>query len=690
MGFVDPSPALLLLVALPLTWTLASLVASESTIARIAMAASGGLVVLAAALAGRLALAPAGHALSQHLALVARAGQIDLSLDLWLDPIAAVLAVVVAIVACGATLHTAWSKREGARERFGYGGLLTFGAMLTVIAEGWAPFVVGMQVATIATFAIAKELHERPARAALAADASIVVAAALIFSGAMTFEGESAPRFAAVSVAEDEGAKAHLSMNTYVGARVVADDGAPLPGEPLRSPFRVELDPGTYTFRVQPGVATPDVVVPGVTLAKGREHVIVPTGPTTSFRVLAAREASAEGRAPLAVMIFAFGALLSKLAATTARRASRSPGSVLAVIPIAVLALRISPLLDAGASRAAAVAAGVTALLLAGYAASSRDAPSALIGALSSSIALSIAASAVGERAGALVVACVAPLTFAGALSSLESRGDVRWLGAACAGASSLLPLTGASFGSALALAAMLGRGTAHVATACVLALAVALTALACFRVYDAAIRTRLEQGTIAQGRVATTLTVSGLLAGTVLGAGTSSFGGSFPSIAQRAASSAAGTAPRLSFAALGVSLTASLLGVVLARRLAESARVLGGLGAPSLASARLASRTGDFAALLARGVHVMDRDVIDDMAAFAGETLTKLGRLLRRAEARAFGGGDRSRVDALFVELGLRLGLDHPQRRERFRIAIVSAMVAFLGLLVLSSLLFR
>ena len=691
MGFVEPSAALLLLLVLPLSWAVAALVAGrETTVARVAIAGSGGLVALTAALAGRLALSPKGHVLGQHLGVVARTGQLNLSVDLWMDSIGAVLAVTVALVAAAATLHTAWARRDGARERFGYGGLLAFAAMTTVLAEGWAPFVVGLQVATLATFALSRGLHETPARVAIGADVAIVAAFVLVFCGAMGFETEAAQRFAVVPGAAGVTAKARLTMSTYVGAHVVAEDGAPLPGEPLRSPFSIEVDPGAYTLRVEPGIASPDVIIPSATLAAGREHVIHPTGPSTSFRVLAERESFEDPRAPVATIVIAFIAILVRLGAATARRASRTPSGALAVLPVAVLALRIAPLLDATSARVVAGGAAAAALFLGGLAASSRDAPSALLSALSSAIATAIAAAALGERAGALVIAAVAPLAFAGCLAALESRGDVRWLGAGCAAACGLLPLCGTSAGQALVFARCFQEGTFGWLLAAVIAFGLVLSALACFRVYDAAIRSRLDQGTRGQGLVALALGVAALALGALVGAGGAMFGGNVASIAQRAAPSVVAIAPRYAWAALGVSLLAALAGVILARRLAENERVLDALGAPSVASARVAVRLASVTAFLSRGVQTMDRDVIDDMASFAGETLTKTATFMRRGESRVGTGFVATRVSALRTRLWLRMGLDDPRRLERVRSAAVLVMVAFLGVLVLSSVFFR
>src|SRR6185295_10759311 len=97
----------------------------------------------------------------------------------------------------------------------------------------------------------------------------------------------------------------------------------------------VDLDPGTYTLRVEPGIAAPDVVVPAVTLSAGREHILVPAGPTVSFRVLAERESFEDPRAPLGAILLGFAAILVRLAAATARRGSRAPNGVFAVLPLA-------------------------------------------------------------------------------------------------------------------------------------------------------------------------------------------------------------------------------------------------------------------------------------------------------------------------------------------------------------------
>jgi hypothetical protein len=240
-----------------------------------------------------------------------------------------------------------------------------------------------------------------------------------------------------------------------------------------------------------------------------------------------------------------------------------------------------------------------------------------------------------------------------------------------------------------LVVAGALRGGSVGLVLASVSMLSLVFAALACFRVYDAAIRSRLDQGTRGQGVVAMVLSIAALAFGSFLGAGTSAFGGEVPSLAQKVAPGAA-IVPRLAWTALGVSLSAAVIGVLLARRLAESVRVLDALGTPSMLSARLARRAGRMTAFLSRGVQTMDRDVIDDIAAFAGETLTKVASFLRRAETRVAANPLSSRWHSAVQNLSLRFGLDHPRRRERLRSGMVVGMVAFLGLLVLSSVIFH
>jgi peptide/nickel transport system permease protein len=69
-----------------------------------------------------------------------------------------------------------------------------------------------------------------------------------------------------------------LSMTTQAGALVSADD-TDFPGEPLAAPFVVLVQPGVYTFRIQGGAASADLVVPRVGLTAGRAYVLAPYGP---------------------------------------------------------------------------------------------------------------------------------------------------------------------------------------------------------------------------------------------------------------------------------------------------------------------------------------------------------------------------------------------------------------------------
>jgi hypothetical protein len=62
----------------------------------------------------------------------------------------------------------------------------------------------------------------------------------------------------------------------------------------------------------------------------------------------------------------------------------------------------------------------------------------------------------------------------------------------------------------------------------------------------------------------------------------------------------------------------------------------------------------------------------------------------MRRAETGLGGGRVSSLFDSVVTDLALRLGLDHPKRMERARSGLLIGLVAFLVLLVFSSIVVR
>src|SRR4051812_35462290 len=103
LTIVELTSSLAALVLLPLFWAafaaLAALRGTGGPLAmRAAIAAGGGTLGLAAVHAWRAAQSPPGHAAQQHIATLARIGQLDIGLDLVRDPTSATCALLAAIV----------------------------------------------------------------------------------------------------------------------------------------------------------------------------------------------------------------------------------------------------------------------------------------------------------------------------------------------------------------------------------------------------------------------------------------------------------------------------------------------------------------------------------------------------------------------------------------------------------------
>src|SRR6478672_1584315 len=114
LTIVELASSLVALVLLPLVWAAVALAAvlrgSGSRFAvRVAIATSGGTLGLAVAHAVRAAQLPAGRVAEQHVAQLARIGQLDVALDLVRDPSSAAFAVLVAFMAFAAVLHSVWT-----------------------------------------------------------------------------------------------------------------------------------------------------------------------------------------------------------------------------------------------------------------------------------------------------------------------------------------------------------------------------------------------------------------------------------------------------------------------------------------------------------------------------------------------------------------------------------------------------
>jgi NADH:ubiquinone oxidoreductase subunit 5 (subunit L)/multisubunit Na+/H+ antiporter MnhA subunit len=709
LALTVPVATLAGLLMIPLLWALACFAAAvrhaESATRAIALTAASLTLAWSIFAAAPLAVLPRGALLVQHVAQVGRLGQLDLAFDLTLDPRSATLAVVIACVGCAST----WMATAGRRSAMAFAstGLVTGGALLVVVGDGLAPLLLGLGLVSVASFALAHG-DARASAVGLGGNAAVLVGMLFLFwslggaFGPSGYDPDGSPRFVLVASrsghSED---RATLAMTTHAGALVSSDD-SDLPGEPVASPFSIDVEPGIRTLRVQSGVASADVVVPHVALVSGYTHVLTPYGPTASLRGLddqiavprlapngapATVRATLQGRtvaglrSSAVVLLLVLGGALAHVFAMANRRGEIPIVIVLEAIAAPYLALRLAPLVDSATPDGWLVVflgAG-SAFLLAGRAACLDDAPRALRGVLASATALAVATIGLGEGAAALVLAAGGVVAVAAALAAIEARRDVRWLGVACAAAVGLLPGAGVSTGYILAAngalsAAMNGnsgtRGFGWLVAATIV-ISAGLAAVAAFRVYDTVIResARRPGSSRAQGAVAVVLTVVALAGGAALGAGTTLLGGSVSPLARRFVGSGAQALPRAwALIAAALPIVAAAAGVVVAKSVTEAPalpRWLRAVGRPYTVLGWSAGILRDAMTFLQRSVRAMDRELVEDVPLALRELIFALRKPAEPAPP-------------------------DPLRDERFRTSTLLVLVALLGLIVLSSVLLR
>jgi hypothetical protein len=726
LTIVELTGALVALVLLPLFWAVFAGVAGlRGTNGRItshvAMAASGGTLGLAVLQAVRAAQSPAGHVAHQHVATLFRIGQLDVSLDLVRDPTSVTCALLAAFLGFAAVLHAVWTAPAGVAGRLAWTGLTTSAVILVALSDGLPTLAVGLQVATVAGWALAGGNKSRALVLALAGDVTVVFAAWVLFwslggtFGTSGFSPDPLPRFAMVAVPESPrgDGKAAVSLTTYDDALVTSDDGPPLPGEPLRAPFQLLLDPGVYSFRIQASAATTDLLVTHVTLAAGRSYVLTPYGPTTSLGNLddqlvvprptpagaASMRTALAARSIGGIRVTSVVGLLVVLAALLrlALLGKTQQGGLvyaLEAIPPVVLALHVLPLLDPAAGPAIALVPVIAAVFLAGDAAAARSSDRVPRAALAALSALAMTAVLVGESGGAIVILVAGALGAAAATTSLDAESDVRWLGIACVSLAGIVPGAGASTGIASAITGSFGAsGTGRMVGAAVaplVAVAAMLVATAVFRVYSASIRAPLVQpGPPAPRLLAIALAASSIVLGAIFGVGASTFGGRTMPLARRFVDPPGGldANPRFAIAALVLSVAAAVIGLVAARRataMARTPRWVPTLGWPAAVAGRGARAITGVVRFLVRSVLIMNEDVIDDATGAVASVFLAVARGLRLVDAKA---ASASRaLDRGAAEAAVRTGLDHPRRADRVRTGLVLGMVAILGVVVLSS----
>jgi NADH-quinone oxidoreductase subunit L len=296
------------------------------------------LAVHAAELLG----APEGRRfLYQHLWQCVRVGPVDIAADLALDPLAAVVGLVVAVSGTVFALR-APARDPGAWRASAWLGALVAALLVTCLADNFALLFVGWHAAGLSAFGLTRASKggaaQPPAAAAAfvsarVSDVAFVLGVALLFWGlgggwdrAGEYQSDLSPRLAAVSVAPLDvpvpvndpsmrgGAatqgKGWLTVEGLPDSLVYLDDSrTPLldaDGLPLRTPFhRHELAGGVHSVRVAPddtfhsvdrdgkasylvvgGVLT-NYTVGRLAFGADREVAIAVLGPSLRFRELA-------------------------------------------------------------------------------------------------------------------------------------------------------------------------------------------------------------------------------------------------------------------------------------------------------------------------------------------------------------------------------------------------------------------
>jgi hypothetical protein len=239
-----------------------------------------------------------GRALLEPIAGGAHIGQLDASLALWFDPIAAagaLLACMVALVA--ALLAPGRVARESGWRAWAWIQVTLEAALIAFLADGFVTTAIGWSLAALSAAWLAGWTDADAARVAATRGAvaigALMVGAVLFFWGlGGAWEGDDfvpdvQPRFVAAragaATARTQGGT--VTLTGAAGALVFVDDAR---RDSLRAPFvRVPVQGGSHGFRIHRGVATEDAVVPRVSFDGGDEIALVPIGPTLTFRTIA-------------------------------------------------------------------------------------------------------------------------------------------------------------------------------------------------------------------------------------------------------------------------------------------------------------------------------------------------------------------------------------------------------------------
>jgi hypothetical protein len=263
-----------------------------------------------------LAELPAGRrALLAPMAPEARIGQLDVSIELWFDPLAAGAAVLACVVAlASALLLPAETARLWGWRVWAWIQLTLAAALVAFLADGFVTTAVGWSLASLSIASLAGWSSPRAARVAATrgavAIAALLVGAVLLFYGnggswdGDDFVPDAQPQFVAARIGEEVAPHASqpappahagepgdarlggtITFTGASGAQVFVDDAR---REPLGSPFvGVPVRAGLHGFRIHRGGATEDATVPRVAFEGTDDIALVPFGPTLAFRTLA-------------------------------------------------------------------------------------------------------------------------------------------------------------------------------------------------------------------------------------------------------------------------------------------------------------------------------------------------------------------------------------------------------------------
>jgi NADH-quinone oxidoreductase subunit L len=274
------------------------------------------------------------RALFQSIALGGRVGSLDAQVDLWFDPLSATFCSLACLVALAASAVAATNPQGGASpsvppsaprdprvppplprrgpvrvehawQTWAWLQLSLAGALLSFLADGFIGTAMGWTMAGAAVSWLAG-WHEPSSRAAVihavrgvAATSAMLLGTALLFWGlGGAWDGDDyvpdlEPRFTPVRAGAPSAAEAAqsapgsgwLTLTSVPGALVfLGDSRTPL----ARAPFvAVPVPSGPQTVRVRRPDMAADEVLGRVTFSGGEEIVLVPVGPTLSFRAIA-------------------------------------------------------------------------------------------------------------------------------------------------------------------------------------------------------------------------------------------------------------------------------------------------------------------------------------------------------------------------------------------------------------------